>query len=146
MMFAVPAPSNMDEILMNPASLEMSWTSTMTMGPTGLFMYESSASMSSTSPSLLAIMVRAFAFLNCSCKPGNYTLIVCIRSASAPYALALKSGENLEKERLSPLQSIVVSFLVAIAPSSLSKRIRKYTLVKSVVEAEEVGRWSFKHS
>ncbi len=140
MVFAVPTLSDMDGILMNLASLEKSQTSTVTMGPTGLFMYESSASMSSTSPNLLAIMVRAFAFLNCSCKSVNCTLIVCVRSASAPWALASKSGENLEKERLSSLQSTVVSFLVAIAPSSLSKRIRKYPLVKSVVEAKEVGR------
>jgi hypothetical protein len=34
----------------------------------------------------------------------------------------------------------VVSFFVVIAPSSLSKRIRKYPLVKSEVEAKEVGR------
>ncbi len=140
MVFAVPTLSDMDGILMNLASLEKSQTSTVTMGPTGLFMYESSASMSSTSPNLLAIMVRAFAFLNCSCKSVNCTLIVCVRSASAPWALASKSGENLEKERLSSLQSTVVSFLVAIAPSSLSKRIRKYPLVKSVVEVKEVGR------
>jgi len=37
----------------------------------------------------------------------------------------LKSGENLEKERLSPLQSTVVNFLVAMAPSSFSKEIKK---------------------
>jgi hypothetical protein len=59
--------------------------------------------MSSTSPSLLAIMVRALAFLNCSCKSGNFTLIVCVRSPSTPWALASKSRENLEKEKLSPL-------------------------------------------
>jgi hypothetical protein len=52
----------MDGILMNPASLEISWTSIVTMGPAGLLMYESAASMSRTSPSLLAMMVRAFAF------------------------------------------------------------------------------------
>jgi hypothetical protein len=140
MEFAMPAPSNMDGILMNPASLEMSRTSNVTMGPVGLLMYEFSASMSNTSPSLLAIMVRALTFLNCSCKSRNYTLIVCIRSASAPWALASKSGENLEKERVSPLQSTMVSFLVAFAPSSQSKRIRNYLLVKRVVEAKEVGR------
>ncbi len=83
-MFAVLARSNIDGILMNPASLEMSWTSTVTMGPIGLFMYEYAASMSSTSPSLLAIMARALAFLNCSCRSGNCTLIVCVRIASAP--------------------------------------------------------------
>ncbi len=101
MEFAVPAPSDMDGILMNPANLEMSRTSSVTMGPTGLLMYESFASMSNTSPSLLAIMVRALAFLNCSCKSGNCSLIVCVRSASAPWALASKSRENLEKERVS---------------------------------------------
>ncbi len=145
MEFSVPAPSDMDGILMNPASLEMSRTSSVTMGPAGLLMYESSSSMSNTSPSLLAIMVRALTFLNCSCKSGNCTLIMCVRSASAPWALASKSGENLEKERLSPLQSTMVNFLVAIAPSSLSKRIRKYPLVKRVVEAKEVGKCSFRH-
>jgi hypothetical protein len=50
---------------------------------------------------------------------------VCVKSASAPYTLASKSNENLEKGRLSPLQSIVVSFLVAMALSSFSKRIKK---------------------
>ncbi len=35
---------------------------------------------------------------------------------------------------------------MAIAPSSLSKRIKKYPLVKSVVETKEEGKWSFKHS
>jgi hypothetical protein len=39
-----------------------------------------------------------------------------------------------------------VSFLVAIAPSSLSKRIKKYPLVRSVVETKEEGKWNFKHS
>jgi hypothetical protein len=39
----------------------------------------------------------------------------------------------------------MVNFLVAIAPSSLSKRIRKYPLVKRVVEAKEVGKCSFRH-
>jgi hypothetical protein len=51
----------------------------------------------------------------------------------------------LEKERLSPLHSTVVSFLVEITPS-FSKRIRKYPLVKRVVEMNKAGRWSFKHS
>ncbi len=81
--------------------------------------------MSRISPSLLAMMVRAFAFRNCSCKSGNCTFIICVRSAFAPYALASKSGENLEKERLSSLHSTIVSFLVVRAPSLFSKRIRK---------------------
>jgi len=71
------------------------------------------------------MMVKAFAFRNCSCKSGNCTFIICVRSASAPYTLASKSGENLEKERPSLLHSTVVSFLVEIAPSLFSKRIRK---------------------
>jgi hypothetical protein len=74
----------------------------MTMGPVGLLIYESATSISRTSPSLLAIMVRAFAFRNCSCKYGNCTFIMCVRSASTR-ALASKSGENREKERLSSL-------------------------------------------
>ncbi len=136
----------MDEILMNPASLVMSWTSIVTMGPTGLLIYESTTSISKTSPSLLAIMVRAFSFRNCSCKSGNCTFIVCVRSASAPCAFASKSGENRENERLSPLQSTVVSFLVAMAPSSFSKRIKKLALVKRVVEEKDMGRCNFRHS
>ncbi len=124
-MFVVEAPSAMEGILMNPASLEISLTSIVTMGPVGLFMYESIASMSKTSPSLLAIMVRAFAFRNCSCKSRNCSFIVCVRSASAPYVLASKFGKYLEKKRLSPLHSTVVSFLIDMVPSSFSKRIRK---------------------
>ncbi len=124
-MFMVAVPSAMDAILMNPASLEISWTSIVTMGPAGLLMYESTTSMSRTSPSLLTMMVSDLAFRNCSCKSKNCTFIVCVRSASTPCAFASKSGENLEKERLSSLHSIVVSFLVEMAPSSLSKRIRK---------------------
>ncbi len=81
--------------------------------------------MSSTSLSLLAIMVRAFAFQNCSWRSGNWTLIVCVRSASAPCALASKFGVYLEKDRLSPLHSTVVNFLVDIAPFSFSKKIKK---------------------
>jgi hypothetical protein len=73
------------------------------MGSAGLLMYDSATSISRTAPSLLAIMVRALAFRNCSCKFGNCTFIVCVRSAFAPCALESKSGENLEKERLSPL-------------------------------------------
>jgi len=48
-----------------------------------------------------------------------------MKSASAPCAFASKFGENLEKEKLSPLHFTVVSFLVQMAPSSFSKRIRK---------------------
>jgi hypothetical protein len=88
---------------MDPASLEMSCTSIVTMGPAGLLIYESAGSMSNTSPTWLARIVRAFSFLNCSCRSGNWTLTECVRSDSNPWALASKSGENLEKERLSPL-------------------------------------------
>jgi hypothetical protein len=88
-------------------------------------MYESTALMSRTSPSFLAIMVRAFAFRNCSCKYGNCTFIVCVRSVSTPSVLPSKFDEYLEKERLNPLHSTVVSFLVDMAPSSFSKKIRK---------------------
>jgi hypothetical protein len=125
---------------MDPASLEISYTSTVTMGPAGLLMYELAGSMSNTSPTWLARIVRAFSFLNCSCRFGNWTLTECVRNDLDPWALALKSGENLEKERLSPLQSTVESFLMAIAPSSLSNRIRKYPLVRRVVETNEGGR------
>jgi hypothetical protein len=50
---------------------------------------------------------------------------MCVRRASAPCALALIFGLYLEKERLSPLHSTVVSFLVDMVLSSLSKTIRK---------------------
>jgi hypothetical protein len=56
----------MEGIPMYPASLLMSWVSTVIMGLTGLFMYESSGSISRTSPILLAMIVRAFVFLNYS--------------------------------------------------------------------------------
>jgi len=51
---------------MYPTSLPMSQVFTMIMGLAGLFMYESSGSFSRTSPILLAMIVRAFVFLNCS--------------------------------------------------------------------------------
>ncbi len=121
----VGAPSAIDGILMKPANLVISWTSTVTMGPAGLLMYDSAASISRTVPNLLAMMVSALTFLNCSWRSGNYTFIVCVRSAFAPCALESKSRENLEKERLNPLQSTVVSFLVAMAPSSFSNAIKK---------------------
>ncbi len=70
-MLEVPAPSTNFGILMEPANLEMSSTSTVTMGPAGLLMYESAGSMSNTSPTLLASIVRAFLFLNSSCRSGN---------------------------------------------------------------------------
>jgi hypothetical protein len=60
--------------------------------------------------------------------------------------LVSKFGVYLEKERLSPLHSTAVSFLVAMAPSSFSKRILKYHRVNSVAEMKETGRWSFRHS
>lgn len=71
------------------------------------------------------MMVSVLAFRNYSCRLGNWIFIVCVRSASAPCVLASKFGVYLEKERLSSLHSIVVSFLVDMAPSSFSKRIRK---------------------
>ncbi len=56
------APSAMEGILMYPASLVMSLTSIVTMGPAALYMYELAASISKTSPSLLAMMVSALVF------------------------------------------------------------------------------------
>ncbi len=63
--FFVVAPSAMEGIRMYPASLLMSRVSAVIMGPAGLFMYESSGSISRTSPILLAMIMRAFVFLNC---------------------------------------------------------------------------------
>jgi hypothetical protein len=53
--------------------LEMSLSSMVIMGPTGLLMYESTAS-----PILLAMIVRALVFLNYSCRSGKWTLIACV--------------------------------------------------------------------
>jgi len=72
--------------------------------------------------------------------------MVCVRSASAPCALTSKPGVNLEKDKLSLLHSTEVSFLVALTPSSFSKRIRKYPLVSNVAEVKDTRRWSFRHS
>ncbi len=69
------APSAIDGILMYPGSLEMSLSSMVIMVPAGLLMYESTASISRTSLILLAMIVRALVFLNCSCRSGNWTLI-----------------------------------------------------------------------
>lgn len=102
-MFVVGTPSAIDGIMMKPASLEMFCTSIVTMGLVGLLIYDSTASISRTVPNLLAMIVSALAFLNCSWRSGNCTFIVCMRRASAPCTLESKSGENLEKERLSPL-------------------------------------------
>lgn len=66
--------------------------------------------------------------------------MVCVRSAFAPYALASKLGAYLEKDKLKPLHSTEVSFLVALAPSSFSKSMKKYPLVSNVVEVKEIGR------
>lgn len=71
---------------------------------------------------------------------------MCVRSASATYALESKFGLYLEKDRLSPFHSTEASFLVEVAPSSSLKRIRKKPLVRSVVEMKVAGRWSFKLS
>lgn len=49
----------------------------------------------------------------------------------------------MEKE-FNPLHFIVVSFLVALAPSSSSKRISKYPCVSRVVQMNEDGRWNLK--
>ncbi len=72
--------------------------------------------------------------------------MVCVRNASTPCTLASNPGAYLEKDRLRPLHSTEVSFLVALAPSSFSKSMRKYPLVSRVAEVKEIGRCSFKHS
>ncbi len=71
---------------------------------------------------------------------------MCVKSASAPCALESKFGLYLEKDRLSPFHSTEASFLVEVAPSSSSKRIREKPLVRNVVETKVAGKWSFKLS
>jgi len=68
---SVPAPSAIDRIRMNPGSLEMSFNSIVIRGPAGLLIYVSVGLISSTSPILVAIMVRALVLRNCLCKLGN---------------------------------------------------------------------------
>jgi hypothetical protein len=77
-MSSISAPSTIDGIQMNPESLEMSFNSIVIRGPAGLLMYDSAGSISSTSPILLAVMVRALVLRNCSCKSGNWTLIAWV--------------------------------------------------------------------
>jgi hypothetical protein len=69
-----------------------------------------------------------------------------VRSAFAPCALASKFGVYLEKERLSPFHSTEVNFLVEMAPSSFSKNIKKYPLVRSDTKMKVAWRWSFRLS
>ncbi len=59
----VEAPSAIEGMRMYPANLLMSRTSTMIVRPSGLFI---AASIFRTSPILLAMMVSALVFLNCS--------------------------------------------------------------------------------
>jgi hypothetical protein len=72
--------------------------------------------------------------------------MVCLRSFSAPCSLGLKSVKYLENERAQPLHSTTVSFLVALAPSSFSKRTSKYPYVSKVTIEKGVGKWSFRQS
>ncbi len=74
-MSSISTPFTIDGIRIYPGSLEISFSSIVIMGPASLLIYESAASISNTSSSLLAIMVRALVFRNCSCKSGNCTLI-----------------------------------------------------------------------
>jgi hypothetical protein len=60
--------------------------------------------------------------------------------------LGLKFVEYFEKERAHPLHSTAASLLVALAPSSSSKRISKYPLVRRVIVEKGVGRWSLRQS
>jgi len=70
----------------------MSWVSSAIMGLYGFFMYESSSFIYRTFPILLAMIVRAFMFLNYSSKSRNWTFIVCASKVSTPYTLASKFG------------------------------------------------------
>ncbi len=120
-----PAPSAMEGIRIIPASLLMSLTSTEIKGPVDLLMYESGASISSTSPILLAMMVNTFSERSYTCRSENCTRMVCVRSFSAPWLLGLKSAEYFEKESAQPFHLTAPSFLVALAPSSSSNRTSK---------------------
>jgi hypothetical protein len=64
-------------------------------------------------------------FLNCSCRSENWTFIEWESRASAPCTLESKFGTYLENERLRPLHSTAVIFLMALAPSSSTKRTSK---------------------
>ncbi len=99
-----------------------------------------------SSPILLAIMVSALVFQNCSCKSGNCTLIAWVSWASAPWELASKFGIYREKERHKPLQSTAVRHLVALAPSSSSNKISKYPLVRRAIKTRGPGRCNLRQS
>jgi hypothetical protein len=124
-MSSVSAPSAINGIRMYPGSLEMFFNSNVIRGPAGLLMYESAGSISSTSLILLAIMVRALVFQNCSCKLGNWTLIAWVSWASAPWELASKFEMYRENERRKSLHSTDVRRRVALAPYLSSNRISK---------------------
>ncbi len=136
------APSTMEGIRMYPANLPMSWVSTMIMGSVGLFMYESSSSISWTFPILLAMIVRAFVFLNCSWRSGNWTFIVWKSEVSAPCILVSKFIMYREKERFKPLHSTIVIFLADLTFFSFVKSTSKKALVSNVTDVYEAGRCS----
>ncbi len=78
--------------------------------------------------------------------PEIVPLTECVRSISAPCSLGLKFVVYFEKERAQPLHSTATSFLVALAPSSFSKKISKYPLVRRVIVEKGVGRWNLRQS
>ncbi len=127
-----------------PTSLLMSWISTIIIGPACLFTYDSTSSISRTSPILLAIIVRALSFLNCSWRSGNWTFIVCMSITSAPWALELKFETYLKKKKFMPLHSTKVIFQVVLAPSSSKNKTSKKLHVNKVAETKKVDKWNFK--
>ncbi len=92
------------------------------------------------------MMVNAFSDRSSTCRSGNCTLMECVRSFSAPCSLGLNSAKYLENEKAQPLHSTAPNFLVALAPSSSSKKTSKYPLVSKVIVKKGVGRCSFRQS
>ncbi len=109
-------------------------------------MYESSGSISITSPILLAMIVRAFVFLNCLWRSGNWAFIVCESKVLAPCILASKFGMYRKKERFKPFHSTIVIFLANLTPFSFVKSTSKKLLVNKVTDVYEVGRCSLRQS
>ncbi len=136
----------MEGIWMYLVNLPMSQVSTVIMGPTGLFMYESSSSISRTFPILLAMIVRVFLFLNCSWRFENCTFIMCENKVSTPCTLVSKFVMYHEKERFKSLHSTAVISLANLAFFSSVKSTLKKPLVSKVTYVYEAGRCNLRQS
>lgn len=127
-----------------PASLLMSWVSTLIIRPAHLFTYKFGRSISKTSSILLAIIVKDFSFLNYSWRSGNCTFIMWVSKAFAPWVLPSKLETYLEKDKDKFMQHHLTAeiFRVIMAPFSFEKRRglrRNHALVGWLIWRRLVG-------